>query len=79
MPLLIKLSATLREKFPGYDPLAGLDLAPVPGETVAGLLARLSLAPEDVKVIMVNGRAADLQAPLADGDRVGLFPAVGGG
>lgn len=49
------------------------------GETVADLLKRIGLAPEDVKIIFVNGVKADLDRTLADGDRVGLFPAVGGG
>jgi sulfur carrier protein ThiS len=79
MPLEIRLSATLRRQVPGYDPLLGLALAWEPNLRVEGLLARLGLDPGDVKIIMINGRAGGLRDPLAEGDRVGLFPAVGGG
>ncbi len=79
MPLEIRLSASLRRQVPGYDPLRGLSLPWQTGSSVANLLTRLGLAPGDVKIIMVNGRAGGLADPLADGDRVGLFPAVGGG
>lgn len=79
MPLDVRLSASLRRLAPGYDPLRGLEAAWRPGLTVAGLLAGLGIAPQEVKIIMVNGRAAAPDDPLAEGDRVGLFPAVGGG
>ena len=79
MPLEIRLSASLRRLVSGYDPLRGLAMDWEPGLKVAGVLARLCIASQDVKIIMVNGRAAGLDDPLADGDRLGLFPAVGGG
>jgi sulfur carrier protein ThiS len=79
MPLEIRLSASLRRQVPGYDPLQGLALAWKPDMRVAGLLAELGLASGEVKIIMINGRASGLEDTLADGDRVGLFPAVGGG
>lgn len=50
-----------------------------PGDTPASVVARLGIAPEDLKLVFVNGVHAQLDAVLADGDRVGLFPAVGGG
>ena len=79
MPLLVKLSTTLRGQVPGYDPLTGLDLEFVPGESAQGLIRRLGLDPARIKIIMVNGRSAALDRQLKDGDRVGLFPPVGGG
>lgn len=79
MPLQVRLSASLRRLAPGYDPLRGLEVDWRPGLTVAGLLAHLGIAPQEVKIIMLNGRAAGLEDPLVDSDRVGLFPAVGGG
>jgi len=51
----------------------------VPGETVAGVVARLGIPAEELKLVFVNGVHAPLSTTLADGDRVGLFPAVGGG
>ncbi|MFH1033682.1 MAG: MoaD/ThiS family protein [Pseudomonadota bacterium] len=79
MSLEVRLSASLRRRVPGYDPHRGLTLPWEPGLRVDGLLARLDLPPGEVKIIMINGQGRDLGHLLADGDRVGLFPAVGGG
>lgn len=79
MPVLVKLSASLRRFVPGYDALQGLLLPHRPGLTVAGVLAELGIDQAEVKIIMVGGVKADAERALADGDRVGLFPAVGGG
>lgn len=79
MSVLVKLNASLRRFVPGYDALAGLSLSHRPGLSVAALLEELGIAPAEVKIIMVNGVAAGPERGLADGDRVGLFPAVGGG
>ena len=48
------------------------------GETVDNLLNRAGVARERVKVAFVNNRSVNLDTVLADGDRVGLAPAVGG-
>ena len=45
---------------------------------VKTLVDRLGMPAEQVEIIFVNGRKVDLNAKLSDGDRVGLFPAVGG-
>lgn len=79
MPLLVKLSTTLRGQVPGYDPNVGLDLEFVPNESAQGLIRRLGLDPARIKIIMVNGLSAAPDQELKDGDRVGLFPPVGGG
>lgn len=79
MPILVKLSTSLRPCVPDYDRMAGLTVEASPGLTVAGLIQDLGLEVKGVKIIMVNGRAAPLETPLKDGDRVGLFPPVGGG
>lgn len=79
MPVLIKLSASLRRFRPGYDAMNGLHLPHRPGLTVTGVLGELGITPAEVKIIMVNGVAAEPERALAEGDRVGLFPAVGGG
>jgi len=50
-----------------------------PDETVERLIARLGIPGEEVAVVFVNGRTAPRETVLADGDRVGLFPVVGGG
>jgi len=79
MAILVKLSASLQTKVEGYDRLSGLSLPAVAGESVRDLLARLGIPPKEVKIVMLNGLAAPLDAPVKDGDRVAFFPPVGGG
>lgn len=43
------------------------------------LVGMLNIPGEEIKLIMVNGKQADWHTILADSDRVGLFPPVGGG
>jgi sulfur carrier protein ThiS len=49
------------------------------GVTLGELLPMLGLAEEDVKIVFVNGKHVALDAEVSAGDRVGIFPAVGGG
>lgn len=48
------------------------------GQTVEDLFGRAGIAKEDVKIAFVNSRKVDFGTVLADGDQVGLSPAVGG-
>ena len=75
MNIELKCYATLA----GHTPEDADGLACRAGETVSELLARLGIAPEEVKIIFINGVKAELDSALVEGDRVGLFPAVGGG
>ncbi len=50
-----------------------------PGMRVRDVLALLNIPEKEVKVVFVNGRHSSMDASLSDGDRVGIFPAVGGG
>ena len=74
MSLTVKCYATLT----GYAP-PGDEIPHEQAPTVRDLLARLHIAESEVKVVFVNGLHAPLDHPLHDNDRVGLFPAVGGG
>ena len=75
MPIELKCYATLAPLTP---PNAGA--FPIrPGETILELVTRLSIPEEEIKIVFVNGISAGLDKPLADGDRVGVFPPVGGG
>lgn len=47
--------------------------------TVSGLLNLLGIPENEVFVTMVNGQASQHSVCLSDGDRIGIFPAVGGG
>ncbi|WP_428559249.1 MAG: MoaD/ThiS family protein [Solidesulfovibrio sp. DCME] len=75
MPIELRCFATLAPLTP-----SNANALPIgPGETVNALIDRLGIPREEVKIVFVNGTAADLDRVLADGDRVGIFPPVGGG
>lgn len=75
MPIELKCYATLDK----YQP-PNADAFPLtPGETLGQLVERLGIPPADVTLRFVNGKAMEPEHVLADGDRVGLFPPVGGG
>lgn len=75
MPIELRCYATLAPKMPG-----NADALPIaPGETVNALVDRLGIPQEEVRIVFVNGVSAALDRELADGDRVGIFPPVGGG
>ncbi len=48
------------------------------GATVRDLLHAADIPESSVKLVFVNGKSERIGAPLAEGDRVGLAPAVGG-
>ena len=75
MPITFKCYATLAR----LQPADAANLPVRPGETVGELLQRHGIPAKDVAIIMLNGRSVETDAPLADGDRLGVFPAVGGG
>ncbi|MCD7984822.1 MAG: MoaD/ThiS family protein [Desulfovibrio sp.] len=74
MRLNVKCFATLAEK----SPPGGVCELPE-GADAARLMLTLGVPAAEVKLIFINGVAAEPDAALHDGDRVGLFPAVGGG
>ncbi|WP_432736014.1 MoaD/ThiS family protein [Maridesulfovibrio sp. FT414] len=49
------------------------------GETVSGVLDKIGIPIDEVKIVFINGVSSKFDAVLSDGDRVGIFPAVGGG
>jgi sulfur-carrier protein len=79
MVLQVFLNATLRRYVPGYNPHQGISLEVAVGITVAGVLAQLGLPAHEVTLIMVNGRRQEADWVLQGGERLGLFPPIGGG
>ena len=75
MGIQVKCFATLA----GFEPEHSDDYPVVADETVASLIRRLGMKEDDVNLMFVNSQRAFLHSPVKDGDRVGLFPAVGGG
>lgn len=49
------------------------------GTTVEMLIRELNIPADTVKLIFVNGRKQDTTYVLQSGDRLGMFPPVGGG
>lgn len=49
------------------------------GDTVSDVLERVCIPIDEVKIVFINGRSSEFNAVLSNGDRVGVFPAVGGG
>ncbi len=76
----VRLHATLAVHAPSRragEPFA-IDLDEA--TTLAGLIDRLGMTPQDVHLVILNGRVThDHAVDLKHGDRIGLFPAVGGG
>jgi molybdopterin converting factor small subunit len=75
MGIEIKCFATLAK----YLPENGDDYPVTPGETVLSLIGKLGIPEKDVTIVFVNNLRSGMETPLSDGDRVGLFPPVGGG
>jgi len=71
----LRLFATL-QKFNPPDPQS---YAINPGTRVRDLLVQLNVPVEKAKLIFVNGLKKDLDFILEGGERVGIFPPVGGG
>jgi molybdopterin converting factor small subunit len=72
----IHLYATLRAFAGGA---AEVEVEFEPGQTIEQVLTRIGVPPEQTRILFVNNRAAVLEQPLQGGERVGVFPAIGGG
>ncbi len=49
------------------------------GTCVKDIIQKLKIPVDSVKLIFINGVHAKIDTILKDGDRLGLFPPVGGG
>jgi sulfur carrier protein ThiS len=79
MPLQVFLNASLRLFVQGYSPYEGITLEVPSGFTVSRVIAELGLPPEEVTLVLVNGVRQQPDFPLEGGERLGLFPPIGGG
>jgi len=78
MRLEVRLFATLRDLFPKEK--RGMDWVMLEaGSTLDDLIKHLQIPEDTSLIIMVNGRRQIENLELDDGDRVGIFPPVGGG
>ncbi|WP_169717707.1 MoaD/ThiS family protein [Sporomusa silvacetica] len=49
------------------------------GITVLDLVKKIEIDPTEIHLIMINGIRCEFDKIVSNGDRVGLFPPVGGG
>ncbi len=49
------------------------------GADVSDFMERIGVPPDEVSIILVNGRHAPQDQPLKDGEAVSLFPPIAGG
>ncbi len=71
----LRLFATLADRSP-----ENADRYPIaPGTPIEALLSQLRIPLAEAKLIFINGIKADLHTRLIGGERVGIFPPVGGG
>jgi len=75
----VRLYATLRRYAPAEAPAGVFSKVVAENTDLGGLLTVVGIKPEQVHLLMVNGTHAELDNVLHDGDRVGLFPPIGGG
>ncbi|KAF5040105.1 hypothetical protein SDC9_64682 [bioreactor metagenome] len=74
MEINVKLFATLRDgRF--KEEKANMN----ENTQVSDVISKYNIPKEEVKICLVNGRDADLNQTLKNGDTLSLFPPVGGG
>ena len=77
MRVEVHLYATLRKYGPRNGGALSMDLAE--GTPVSYVLEHLGIPSDTARVILVNGRPAEPEVLLREGDRLVLFPPVAGG
>jgi sulfur carrier protein ThiS len=76
----VRRYATLDTPKNGDLPGKPAEVVLMDGGSVAQLIAELGLSTDAVHLVIVNGHILhDRAATLAEGDRVALFPPIGGG
>ena len=73
--ITLKLYANLQM----FTPSEGEEVPIAPGTTIRALLKKLNVPEEKAKLVFIDGAQADLFSTLQGGERVGIFPPVGGG
>ena len=71
----LKLFASLQQFMPESADTFAIEA----GTTIQSLLDKLDISPAKAKLIFIDGIKADMSQTLNGGERVGIFPPVGGG
>ena len=79
MRVEVRLFATLAPFLPADSRDGAADLEIPEGSTIVDVTDRLGIPPDLARVVLVNGRDAGSNAPLAPRDVVTIFPPLAGG
>ncbi len=71
----LKLFATLSK----YTPDAGDTVTIQPGITVRELISRFDIPEKEARLVFIDSVKSSLDQELKGGERVGIFPPIGGG
>jgi sulfur-carrier protein len=78
MSVKVKLFSSLREHREDKDCIKECSYDLNDGNTVEHAANKLQVNKEDIKIVLINGRNADLTSEIKEGDVVALFPPTGG-
>ena len=74
MELEVKLFASLQRFNQQQERIEVAD-----GTTVLEFLETFGIPASEVAIVLVNGRHAELERPLRDGESIAVFPPIAGG
>ena len=79
MDVEVSLNVSLARYLPGNGSQKTIHLSLEADSTVQDIFRHLEIPEKNVKLIFINGVHTTKQVSLSDGDRVGMFPPLGGG
>ena len=75
----VRFYASLRKYYPELETGEVLSVTLDDKARLADLVDKLKVPKEEITMVMVNGRREKDSYLLQDGDRIGVFPLIGGG
>ena len=75
----VKLYADLRKYYPNLKISEALTITVDDKAKLGNLLDELKVPRKEITVVLVNGKQEEESYLLQDGDRIGIFPLIGGG
>lgn len=75
----VRLYATLRKYHPDSGIGEPISVQMEDNTTLGDLFGILMIPREEIKAVFVNGKWQEDSHFLGDGDRIGIFPPIGGG
>ncbi len=79
MKVEVRLFATFTRYLPDHAEGHKIVLELADGTTAKQVLVQLRVPLEEIKLVFINSVHAEIEDVLKDGDRMGVFPPVGGG